>query len=116
MHRSEEQKKNKKKGGHTDMYLQAVRQLGDGLLQEQRHEQEVELRHVGVFGQQRLQHRQPGEVARLPVDLPQRGAPPGAAAHVEACGGTDPQGDENRGGRCERAGRLPASSRRRSQL
>lgn len=66
------------------MHLQAVRQLGDGLLQEQRHEQEVELRHVGVFGQQRLQHGQAGEVARVPVDLPHRGAPASTAAHVEA--------------------------------
>ena len=54
------------------MYLQAVWQLGDGLLQEQRHEQEVELGHVGVFGQQRLQNREPWEVAGVPVDLSQR--------------------------------------------
>lgn len=75
------QKKKEEVG--TDMYLQAVRQLGHRLLQEQRHEQEVELGHVGVFGQQRLQHREPREVARVPVDLPQRGAAAGAAAHVE---------------------------------
>lgn len=66
------------------MYLQAVWQLGDGLLQEQCHEQEVELRHVGVFGQQRLQHGESWEVASVPVDLTQCGAPTGTAAHVEA--------------------------------
>ena len=67
------------------MYLQAVRQLCDGLLQEQSHQQEVELRHVGVFGQQRLQHGEAREVARVPVDLSHRGAAAGAAAaHVEA--------------------------------
>lgn len=73
-----------RKIGYTNMYLQAVRQLGDRLLQEERHEQEVQLRYVGVFGQQRLQHREPWEVAGVPVDLPQRGAAPSAAAHVEA--------------------------------
>lgn len=66
------------------MYLQAVWQLGDGLLQEQSHEQEVQLRHVGVFGQQSLQHRESWEVASVPVDLSHRGAPAGTAAHVEA--------------------------------
>lgn len=66
------------------MYLQAVWQLGDRLLQEQSHEQEVELGHVGVFGQQRLQHRESWEVAGVPVDLSQRGATAGVAAHVEA--------------------------------
>lgn len=33
------------------MYLQALGQLSDRLLQEERHEQKVKLRHVGVFGQ-----------------------------------------------------------------
>ena len=66
------------------MYLQAVWQLGDRLLEEERHQQEVELGHVGVFGQQRLQHGEPWEVAGVPVDLPHCGAPAGAAAHVEA--------------------------------
>lgn len=66
------------------MYLQAVWQLDDGLLQEERHEQEVELRHVGVFGQQCLHHRESREVASVPVDLPQCGAPTGTAAHIEA--------------------------------
>lgn len=66
------------------MYLQAVWQLGDWLLQEQRHEQEVELRHVGVFRQQCLHYRESWEVASVPVDLPHCGAPAGTAAHVEA--------------------------------
>lgn len=65
------------------MYLQAVWQLRHRLLQEQCHKQEVELRHIGVFGQQCLQHRQPWEVASVPVDLSHCGAPAGTAAHVE---------------------------------
>lgn len=32
------------------MYLQAVWELDDRLLQEESHEQEVEFRYVGVFG------------------------------------------------------------------
>lgn len=75
----------RKKVGYTDMYLQAVWQLSHWLLQEQCHEQEVELRHVGVLGQQRLEDRQPGEVAGVPVDLSHRGAATCTAAHVEAC-------------------------------
>lgn len=78
-------KMKRKKVGYTDMYLQAVWQLGHRLLQEQRHEQEVELGHVGVLGQQRLEDRQAGEVARVPVDLSHRGASASTAAHVEAC-------------------------------
>ncbi len=74
----------RKKVGYTNMYLQAVWQLSDRLLQEQRHEQEVELRHVGVFGQQGLQHRESWEVASVPVDLSHCGAPTSTAAHVEA--------------------------------
>lgn len=74
----------RKKGGYTNMYLQAVWQIGDRLLQEQRHQQEVELRHVGVFGQQCLQHRESWEVASVPVDLSHRGATAGTAAHIEA--------------------------------
>lgn len=74
----------RKKVGYTNMYLQAVWQLCDRLLQEQRHEQEVELWHVGVFGQQCLQHRESWEVASIPVDLSQSGAPTSTAAHVEA--------------------------------
>lgn len=65
------------------MYLQAVWQLSHRLLQEQCHQQKVELRHIGVFGQQCLQHRQSWEVASVPVDLSQCGAPAGTAAHVE---------------------------------
>lgn len=75
----------RKKAGYTDMYLQAVWQLSHRLLQEQSHEQEVELGHVGVLGQQRLKDRQSGEVARVPVDLSHCGAPACTAAHVEAC-------------------------------
>lgn len=66
------------------MYLQAVRQLGDGLLQEQGHEQEVQLGNVGVFGKQRLQDGESREVAGVPVDLSDGGASAGAATHVEA--------------------------------
>ncbi len=44
-------RRRRKKVGYTNMYLQAVWQLSDGLLQEQCHEQEVQLRHIGVFGQ-----------------------------------------------------------------
>lgn len=66
------------------MYLEAVRQLGDRLLQEESHEQEVELRHVGVFGQQRLQDRESWEVAGVAVDLSQCGAAASTAAHIEA--------------------------------
>lgn len=66
------------------MYLQAVRQLGDGLLQKKSHQQEVELRHVGVFGKQRLQHWKPWEMAGIAVDLAQRGPAACTAAHVEA--------------------------------
>lgn len=66
------------------MYLQAVWQLSNRLLQEQRHEQEVELRHVGVFGQQCLQHRESWEVASVSVDLSHCGAPTSTATHVEA--------------------------------
>lgn len=51
------------------MYLQAVWQLSNGLLQEQRHQQEVELWHISVFGQQCLEHRESWEVASIPVDL-----------------------------------------------
>ncbi len=40
-----------KKGLHTDMYLQAVRQLYDWLLKEKGHEHEVDLWGIGVFGQ-----------------------------------------------------------------
>lgn len=54
------------------MYLQAVWQLGDGLLQEERHEQEVQLGYVGVFGQQSLQNRESWEMAGVPVDLSHR--------------------------------------------
>lgn len=70
------------------MYLQAVWQLGDGLLQEKSHEQEVKLGDVGVFGQQSLQNRESWEMAGVPVDLPHRGAPTSAAAHVEAWTGS----------------------------
>lgn len=52
------------------MYLEAVWQLCDGLLQEQGHQQEVELGDVGVFRQQRLQNREPWEMAGVSVDLP----------------------------------------------
>lgn len=65
------------------MYLEAVRQLCDWLLQEEGHEQEVELGHIGVLGQQGLQHGEPWEVARVTVDLAQGGATACAAAHVE---------------------------------
>ena len=73
----------KKEEGCTNMYLQAVRQLGDGLLQEQSHEQEVELGHVGVFGQQSLHHRESWEVAGVSVDLSQSGASASPSPHVE---------------------------------
>lgn len=66
------------------MYLQPVWQLRDRLLQEERHEQEVQLGHVGVFGQQGLQHRESWEVASVPVDLPNGGSPSSTATHVEA--------------------------------
>ena len=69
--------------GCTDLCLEAVGHLGDGLLQEQGHQQEVDLGDVGVFGQQGLQDGGAGEVARVPVDLPQRGTPAGTPAHVE---------------------------------
>lgn len=78
-------KMERRKVEYTDMYLQAVWQLSHRLLQEERHEQEVELGHVGVLGQQRLQDGQAGEVARVPVDLSHRGAPASTATHVEAC-------------------------------
>lgn len=54
------------------MYLQAVWQFGHRLLQEQRHEQEVQLWHVGVFWQQCLENRESWEVASVPVDLSHR--------------------------------------------
>lgn len=69
------------------MYLQAVRQHVDRLLQEERHQQEVQLGHVGVFGQQSLQDGEAREVTGIPVDLSQGGAAPGTATHVEACRG-----------------------------
>lgn len=78
--------KRRKKVGYTNMYLQAVWQLSDRLLQEECHEQEVELRHIGVFRQERLQHRESWEVAGIPVDLSHRGASASTAAHVEAWG------------------------------
>lgn len=65
------------------MYLQALGQLADRLLQEESHDQEVELGHVGVLGQKRLHDGEAGEVARVAVDLAQRGAPARIAAHVE---------------------------------
>lgn len=66
------------------MYLQAVWQLGDRLLQEESHEQEVQLGHICMFRQQRLQDRESWEVAGFPVDLSQRGAAASAASHIEA--------------------------------
>lgn len=73
----------RKKVGYTNMYLQAVWQFGDWLLQEESHEQEVELRHVGMFGQQCLQHRESWEVAGITVDLSQSGASTSTAANIE---------------------------------
>lgn len=67
------------------MYLQAVWQLRDWLLQEQRHQQEVELWNVSVFGQQRLQHWESWEVTGIPVDFSQCGASAGTASHIETC-------------------------------
>lgn len=69
------------------MYLQAVWQLSDRLLQEESHEQEVELGHVGVFRQQRLQDGKAREVAGVSVDLTHCGPAAGTATHVEACRG-----------------------------
>lgn len=66
------------------MYLQAVWELDDRLLQEESHEQEVEFGYVGMFGQQCLQNRESWEMASVPVDLPQCGAPAGTATHVES--------------------------------
>lgn len=66
------------------MYLQAVWQLGDRLLQEKRHEQEVKLGYIGVFGQQSLQDRESWEMAGVPVDLSHCRAPSSTAAHIEA--------------------------------
>lgn len=47
-----------RKKGYTNMNLQAVWQLSHRLLQEECHEQEVELWDIGVFGQQCLEHRE----------------------------------------------------------
>lgn len=66
------------------MNLQAVWQLSHRLLQEECHEQEVELWDIGVFGQQCLEHRESWEVASFPIDLSNCGASPSAAAHIEA--------------------------------
>lgn len=71
------------KKGHTDMYLQALGQFSDGLLQEECHEQEVKLRHIGVFGQQRLQHRESWEMAGVAVYLAYGGPAACAATHVK---------------------------------
>lgn len=65
------------------MYLQTLGQLSDGLLQEERHEQVVKLRHVGVFGQQRLQHRESGEMTGVAVYLAYSGPAACTAAHVK---------------------------------
>lgn len=73
-----------KENGHTNMYLQAVWQLSDRLLQEESHKQEVELRNIRVFGQQRLQNRETWEMAGVLVDLPHCGPSTGTAADVEA--------------------------------
>lgn len=65
------------------MYLQALGQLSDGLLQKERHKQEVKLRHVGVFGQQRLQHRESWEMTGVAVYLAYCRPAACTAAHVK---------------------------------
>lgn len=66
------------------MYLQALRQLSDGLLQEQSHEQEVKLGYIGVLGKQRLQHRESWEVTCVTVYLTYSGPATCTASHVKA--------------------------------
>lgn len=66
------------------MYLQAVWQLSDRLLQEEGHQQEIELRNICVFGQQSLQNREPWKMAGVLVDLSHCGTSTGTATHVEA--------------------------------
>lgn len=66
------------------MYVKTVWQFGHRLLQEQRHEQEVKLWHICVFGQQSLEHRESWEVASLPVDLSYCGASASTATDIKA--------------------------------
>lgn len=65
------------------MYLQAVRQVCDWLLQEEGHEEEVDLWHVGVFGQQCLQYRESWEMAGISVDFTHCGPAPCATTHIK---------------------------------
>lgn len=66
------------------MYLQALRQLSDRLLQEECHEQEIKLRHIGVFGQQGLQHRESWEMTGVAVYLAYSGPAACTATHIKA--------------------------------
>lgn len=68
---------------HTDMYLQALGQLSDRLLQEKSHEQEVKLRHIGVLGQQGLQHRKSWEVTCVAVYFTYSGPATRTATHIK---------------------------------
>lgn len=65
------------------MYLQALRELSDRLLQEEGHEQKVKLRHIGVLGQQCLQHRESWEVTCVAVYLAYSGPAACTATYVK---------------------------------
>lgn len=65
------------------MYLQVLGVLRNGLLQEERHQQEVQLGHIGVLGEKGLENGEPWEMAGLPVDFAERGPAACVPAHVE---------------------------------
>lgn len=67
---------------HTD--LQVLRQLTHRLLQKQGHEEEIEGRDIRVLRKERLKDQKTRKVAGLPVNLPDRGSPSGAPAHIES--------------------------------
>lgn len=67
---------------HTD--LQVLRQLTNGLLQKQCHEEEIESRDISVFRKEWLKNRKARKVTSIPVNLPDSRSSTSTPAHIES--------------------------------
>ena len=67
---------------HTD--LQVLRQLANGLLQKQGHEEEIESRDISVFRKEWLKNRKARKVTSVPVNLPDSRSSASTPAHIES--------------------------------
>lgn len=53
-------------------------------MQKQGHKEKIEGRDICVLREERLKNQEPGEMAGIPVNLPDRGSPSGTPAHIES--------------------------------